>query len=97
MQYKSKHVIAALLIGISIGATAGTFYYLGFMKDRADDGLPIVIGDDLYVITRYEPPGDWRPIQMATDLYVTTIYEPVDPAFLYSNTSNMSAGGAENE
>jgi len=76
MQYKSNHVIAALLIGISIGATAGTFYYLGFIEDRADDGLPIWIGNDLYVITRYEPP---------------------DPLFLYSNTSNMSAGGAENE
>jgi hypothetical protein len=56
MQYQQKHVIAALLIGISIGATAGTFYYLGFIEDRADDGLPIWMGDDLYVITRYEQP-----------------------------------------
>lgn len=54
MQYQQKHVIAALLIGFSIGATAGTFYYLGFIEDRADDGRPILMGDDLYVITQYE-------------------------------------------
>lgn len=54
MQYEQKHVIAALLFGIAIGATAGTFYYLGFIEDRADDGLPIQMGDDLYVITQYE-------------------------------------------
>jgi hypothetical protein len=56
MQYQRKHVIAALLFGIAIGATAGTFYYLGFIEDRADDGLPIRMGDDLYIITQYEQP-----------------------------------------
>jgi hypothetical protein len=56
MQYQQKHVIAALLFGIAIGTTAGTFYYLGFIEDRADDRLPIRMGDDLYVITRYEQP-----------------------------------------
>ncbi len=56
MQYTQKHVIAALLIGFSIGATAGTFYYLGFIEDRAEDGIPILMGADQYIISRYEQP-----------------------------------------
>lgn len=50
-----KQTAALLLLGISIGCAISHFYFVGFLENRAEDGLPVVVGGHLFQIEYVQP------------------------------------------
>jgi len=55
MNYKQNDWIGFILLGLSLGIVISTFYFYGFIEDRGGDNQPMLINDELYIITKQVP------------------------------------------
>ena len=51
MDIKIKQAAALVLLGIAIGCAMSHVYFSAFLSDRAEDNMPIVMGEHLYRVT----------------------------------------------
>jgi len=69
MNHEKYDWFGFMLLGISLGIFLSTFYFYGFIEDRADDNTPMLINNELYILTKYDLPPSL--------LYITNNFTPI--------------------
>jgi len=67
-QESFRHMAALVLLGIAIGCAISHFYFTAFLSDRAEDGMPIAMGEHLYRVTEVSRPVMWQGGNMTSSI-----------------------------